>query len=101
MSFHELPPSKQWSVLRYKGQRFAEVWFKPEGEPLGLTFRIPQEGFQVPGMGEQLTMENLLKAVGVAPEEVESWRSGDLSDPGMQGANPDFRSEERRVGKEC
>jgi hypothetical protein len=92
MSFHELPPSKQWSVLRYKGQRFAEVWFKPEGEPLGLTFRIPQEGFQIPGMGEQLTMENLLKAVGVAPEEVESWRIGDLSDSGMHGANPHFKN---------
>ena len=52
----------------------AEVWFKPEGEPFGLAFRIPKESFQISGMVEDLTMENLLKALGIVPEEMESWR---------------------------
>jgi hypothetical protein len=58
----------------YRGEQFAEVWFKPEGDPLAITFRIPRGSFELPGMGRRLTLENLLKAVGVAPEEVESWR---------------------------
>jgi hypothetical protein len=91
VNFPEQPPSKQWAALKYRGEKFAEVWFKPEGEPFGLTFRIPQESFQVPGLGPLLTAENLLKAVGIAAEEVESWRQGDASDPGMDGSNPDLR----------
>ncbi len=73
MQFSEQPPSKQWAVLKYRGEKFAEVWFKPEGEPLTLRFRIPRKSFLTPGVGPLLTMENLLKAVGVAAEEVESW----------------------------
>jgi hypothetical protein len=72
VNFSEHPPSKQWSVLKYGGQSFAEVWFKPEGEPFALTFRIPQESFQIPGLAQLLTVENLLTAVGIATEEVES-----------------------------
>src|SRR5262249_9362633 len=71
--FSKLPPSTQWAALMFRGERFAEVWLKPEGQPFSLTFRIPQKSFQIPGMGQRLTMENLLKAVGIAPEEVESW----------------------------
>src|ERR1700733_6748959 len=74
VNFSEQPPSKQWAALKYRGEKFAEVWFKPEGEPFDLTFRIPQRSFQIPGMDQELTTENLLKAVGVATEEVESWR---------------------------
>ena len=58
----------------FRGEPFAEVWFKPEGQPLALTFRIPQRSFQLPGMGQRLTLGNLLKAVGVAPEQLESCR---------------------------
>src|ERR1700722_8950415 len=72
MNFSEQPPSKQWAALKYRGEKFAEVWFKPEGEPFALTFRIPQRSFQLPGMGQLLTTENLLKAVGIATEEVKS-----------------------------
>src|SRR5262249_1254988 len=72
-------------------ERFAEVWFKPEGEPFALTFRIPQTSFQIPGMGQRLTTENLLKAVAIATEEVESWRYGDVSHPGLGGSNPELR----------
>jgi uncharacterized protein YoxC len=90
VNFSEQPPSKQWAALKYRGERFAEVWFKPEGEPFALTFRIPQKSFRLPGMGQQLTTENLLKAVAIATEEVESWRQGDVSHSGMNGSNPEL-----------
>jgi hypothetical protein len=90
--FFEQPSSKQWAALKYRGEKFAEVWFKPEGEPFALTFRIPRTSFQFPGMGQLLTAENLLKAVGIAIEEVESWRQGDISNSGMNTADPDFKS---------
>ena len=83
MSFSEQPPSKEWAALKYKGERIAEVWFKPEGEPLALTFRIPQKSFQIPGMGQRLTTENLLKAVAIATEEVESLHHECASHSGM------------------
>ena len=92
MNFSELPPSKQWAALKYRGERFAEVWFKPEGEPLALLFRIPRESFRIPGMAEQLTIQNLLKAVAIEPEDVESWVYGDVSHSGMHGSNPDLRN---------
>jgi hypothetical protein len=72
VNFSEQPPSKQWAALKYRGEKIAEVWFKPEGEPFALTFRIPPQSFQSPGVGPLLTTENLLKAVGLATEEVES-----------------------------
>jgi hypothetical protein len=92
VSFSELPPSKQWAALKYRGQKLAEVWFKPEGEPFGLTFRVLQKSFQIPGLGQQLTTENLLKTVAIPAEEVESWRLGDISHPGMDGANPELKN---------
>ncbi len=92
MTFSEQPPSKQWAALNYRGQKFADVWFKPEGAPFGLTFRIPQQSFQIPGMNQQLTIANLLLAVGIQPEDVESWRSGNVSQPGMNCANPELQS---------
>jgi hypothetical protein len=92
MNFSEQAPSKQWAALKYRGEKFAEVWFKPEGDPFALTFRIPQNSFQIPGLGPQLTTENLLKAVAIAPEEVESWRHGDVSHSGVSGADPELRN---------
>jgi hypothetical protein len=92
MNFAEQAPSKQWAALKYRGEKFAEVWFKPEGDPFALTFRIPQESFHIPGMGQNLTTENLLKAVAVAPEEVESWRHGDVSHSGADGPDPELRN---------
>jgi len=92
VNFAAQPTSKQWAALKYRGERFAEVWFKPEGEPAGLIFRIPRESFQIPGMDRQLTIGNLLKAIGLAPEDVESWRQGDRCHAGMAGANPEFRN---------
>ena len=92
MNFPEMPPSKQWAALKFKGEKFAEVWFKPEGEPCGLTFRIPQQSFQLPGLSKHLTIENLLKAVAIAPQQVEFWRHGDISHSGMNGSSPDFKN---------
>ncbi|MFO0969392.1 MAG: hypothetical protein U0793_27870 [Gemmataceae bacterium] len=90
MRFSEQPPSRQWAALHYKGVKFAEVWLKPEEEPLALTFRIPAASFQIPSLGRELTIENLLRAVAIEPEEVESWRSGDAFHAGMNGSNPEF-----------
>jgi len=74
VDYLDQPPSQQWSALKYKGETIAEVWFKPENEPFGLTFRVSQAGFQTPGIGQRLTPENLLKAVGLEAGAVESWR---------------------------
>ncbi len=90
MNFSEQPPSKQWAALKFRGEKITEVWFKPEGEPSALILRIPQKSFQIPGLGQQLTMEILLKAMGIEPAEVESWLHGDVSHPGMDGSNPEL-----------
>jgi hypothetical protein len=91
VNFSEQPPSNQWVALKYRGKPLAEVWLKPEGEPCALAFRIPQKSFQIPGMGQRLTIENLLKAVGIGAEDVESWHHGDASHSGMNGSNPELR----------
>jgi hypothetical protein len=90
VNFSEQPPSKQWAALKYRGEKFAEVWFKPEGEPFTLAFRIPQTSFQIPGMDQLLTVENLLKGVGIAAEDVESWRLGSGPHSGTNGPNPEL-----------
>jgi len=92
MNFSEQPPSKQWVALKFRGEKFAEVWFKPEGEPLALRFRIPENSFQIPGMDQRLTTANLLKAVGIAPEEVESCRHGNVSPFGLNGSDPQLKN---------
>jgi hypothetical protein len=91
VNFSEQPPSEQWAALKFKGETIAEVWFKPEGEPFALAFRIPPKSFHIPGMGQWLTAENLLKAVGIVTEEVDSWHLGDVSHAGMNGTNPELR----------
>jgi hypothetical protein len=90
VNFSEQPASKQWAALKYQGEPIAEVWFKPEGEPFALTFRIPQKTFHIPDMGPLLTTENLLGAVGIATEEVESWRHEGASHSGMAGPDPEL-----------
>lgn len=92
MNFSEQPPSKQWAALKFRGENFADVWFKPEGDPWVLMFRIPRDSFHIPDIGERLTTENLLKAVAIATEEVESWRHGEVSHSGLSGANPQLRN---------
>src|SRR5262245_44203373 len=92
VDFSKQPPSKQWAALKYRGEKFAEVWFKPESEPFSLTFRVPPESFHNPELRPKLTAENLLKAVGIAPDEIESWRHSDFSHSGMNGSNPELRN---------
>ena len=91
MNFSELPPSKQWAALKYGGEKVAEVWFKPEGEPFTLTFRIPRASFQIPGMDQRLTTENLLKAVGLTAEEVDSWHLDGASPAGASHSDSTLR----------
>jgi hypothetical protein len=91
VTFSEQPPSKQWAALLYRGEPFAEVWFKPEGQPLALTFRVPQTSFQLPGLDERLTMGNLLRAVGIGAEEVESWRDAGQPTYGTNGVGLELR----------
>lgn len=86
MNFSNQPPSKQWSVLKFRGETIAEVWFKPDDNPMALLFRIPQATFQIPGIDRRLTVENLLKAVGVAAGAMESWRDVDTDGPGVTGS---------------
>lgn len=88
MSFSEQPPSKQWATLKYRGEKIAEVWFKPEGEPFALLFRVPHGSFQIPEVGQQLSPESLLKSVGVAADEVESWRCEGVADAVSELGDP-------------
>jgi hypothetical protein len=92
MNFAELPPSKQWAGLNYKGDKVGEVWLKPQGDPFAVTFRIPQTTFQTPGLVRALTVANLLKTMGIAAEEVESWRYGEFSHSGVGGPDSEFKN---------
>lgn len=90
MNFFELPPSKRWSVLKYQGERLAEVWFKPQGDPLTLVLRIFRESLHIPGAEKQCTFANLIKAMSVTREMIASWQQdGDVHE-GMDG-NPEFK----------
>jgi hypothetical protein len=90
MNFSEQPPSKQWAALKYRGETVAEVWFKPEGEPFTLTLRIPKKSFQIADMAQRLTADNLLKALGIRAEEVESWRHEGAYPPGTDGPHSEL-----------
>jgi len=86
VNFAERPPSRRWAALKCRGEPVAEVWFKPEGEPFALTFRIPQTRFQSPDVLPQLTAANLLKAVGIVAAEVDSWRHEGASPSGTNAS---------------
>jgi hypothetical protein len=90
VNFSEQPPSKEWAAIKYRGEKIAEVWFKPEGEPFTLTFRVPQKSFHIPDLGQLLTAENLLRAVGIANEAVESWHHEGVSPSNTDESNPEF-----------
>jgi hypothetical protein len=88
VNFLEQPPSTQWVGLKFRGEKFADVWFKPEGEPFALTIRIPQASFHLEGIGPLLTAENLVKAIGVPLETVDSWHRGDGDATNSELASP-------------
>jgi hypothetical protein len=56
MDFSDQAPSHHWSLLTAEGQKIADVWSKPEGEPLALMLQIPQSSFQSPGLAQRLTI---------------------------------------------
>lgn len=85
MNFFDNPPSSQWGRLSFQGEPFAEVWLKPEGEPHGLMIRLPQLSFQNSGISQYLTIENLLKAMGLSVSEVESFLPDDGTRSGLSG----------------
>ncbi len=87
MQFSEQPASQEWAALKYRGKTIAEIWFKPHDEPFALRFRVPQSTFQTPSVGPRLTMAILLKVVGIATDEVESWRYGGVSQSGLNGSH--------------
>lgn len=88
MNFPEQPPSTRWSALTFKGEKLAEVWFKPEGDPSALTFRVPRSTFDLPDVAPRLTADNLLKAVGIPADAVESWHVGDAPGAGLSDPLP-------------
>lgn len=90
MSFFGEVPSSEWTALKRLGEEPAEVWSQPDGEPLTLVFRVPRNRFQVDDWSQHLTMEDLLLAAAVANEDVESWRHGDETHPGLDGTNPEL-----------
>jgi hypothetical protein len=90
VSFSEQPPSTHWAAMKYRGAKFGEVWFKPDGDPCALTFRIARASFQLPGIDKQLTLANLLKAVPLTPEAIDSWHHGDVCHTGLDAASPEF-----------
>jgi len=90
VNYSDQTPSQQWSVLKYQGETIAEVWFKPEADPLALTIRIPRASFQASGVGPRLTPENLLKAVGLEAGAIESWRHEAGSLLGLDGSAADL-----------
>lgn len=77
MSFAEIDCSLQWGNLSFQGEVFAQVWFKPASMPNGLTFRIPQATFHHPAISPHLTIGNLLKAIGLDADAVQTWRTSD------------------------
>lgn len=90
MNFFELPPSKQWAALKYRGQAFAEAWIKPEDEHFALAFRIPYSSFQAHDISQLLTLANLIQAVGLAIDQLESWRFEDDSHSKIEGYHPEL-----------
>jgi hypothetical protein len=91
MDISDQAHSQHWSLLTSKGQKIADVWSNPEGEPLALEFRIPQSSFQVPRLAQRLTIRKLLKSLAIATDRVESWRHGDSTYFAQNGLNPELK----------
>jgi hypothetical protein len=89
--FSERVPSNDWAALEHLGEQVAEAWFKPDGEPFRLVFRVPRNRFELVDISQQLTVEDLLTAAAIANEQVESWRFGDEFHLAMDGSNPELK----------
>lgn len=91
MNFAERVPSNEWAPLERTGEDPAEAWFKPNGEPFAVVFRVPQSRFHIEDLSQQLTLEDLLTAAAIATAEVESWQLGDETHFGLAGTNPELQ----------
>jgi hypothetical protein len=91
VNFSDRAPSSEWVPLTHLGEEPAEAWFKPEGEPLTLVFRIPQSRFDVSDLSQLLTVEDLLTAADLSNEEVDSWQFRDEFHLGMDGTNLELK----------
>ena len=91
MNVSERVASSEWAAVTHMGEEIAEAWFKPDGEESTLMFRVPRDRFQGPDASRRLTMENLLKAAGLSPDVVESWRVGGEFHAGLDGTDPELR----------
>jgi hypothetical protein len=77
--------------LTQRGEGIAEAWFKPDGDPLTLVFRVPEGRFQVEDITQQLTVEDLLTAASIPVEDVDSWQFRDESHAGLGGTNLELK----------
>jgi hypothetical protein len=77
-----------WVTLTHRGEELAEAWFMPDGETFTVVFLIPRTRLDVTDPSRQVTVGTLLEAAAVSADEVESWRLGDGSPPGLSDALP-------------
>ena len=91
MNFSDRAPSTEWEPLAHQGEDVAEVWFRPEGEPLTLAFRVPRSRLEVDDLNQLLTVEDLLRAADIPVEEVDSWQFRDESHSGLDGTNLELK----------
>jgi hypothetical protein len=73
VKLEDIPPSTQWAALKVNRIKFAEVWFKPEGSARSLIVRLPRQSFETPGLQHLLVIDQLLKAINIAPDTVATW----------------------------
>lgn len=91
MTFSERGPSSDWEALGHPGEDAAEAWFRPDGDPLALVFRVPRGRFEVDDLSQLLTVEDLLTAAGVPVGGVDSWQFLDESHAGLGGTNLELK----------
>jgi hypothetical protein len=91
VNFSERAPSSEWEPLPHSGGEGAEAWFKPDGEPRTVVFRVPESRFQVEDITQQLTLEDLLTAAAVPAGDVDSWQFLDETHSGLDGTNLELK----------
>lgn len=87
MNSSELVPSDGWVAVDHLWEDLADAWFKADGGGDTFLFRVPREQFQTADPGRPLTLEHLLEAASIPPDEVASWHLGD--DPPSDADAPD------------
>jgi hypothetical protein len=83
----ERVPSSDWEPLTHQGAEIAQVWFKPDSEPLALVFRVSRTRLEADDLAQQPTVEDLLQAAGISNEEADTWQFLEEFHVGMDGTN--------------